>query len=60
MRTVPKPGGRSEEIRFVFLPTGYAVLPYQGGLLDQPAFVTDTFEQFLAAERVVAAKQLSK
>jgi hypothetical protein len=59
MRNVPKPGGK-EEVRFVFMATGLNILPYSGGLLDQPAFVSDAFEQFLAAERVAASKQLTK
>lgn len=39
---------------------GLNVLPYSGGLLDQPAYLVDAFAQFQAAERAVAMKQLSK
>jgi hypothetical protein len=48
------------EVRFVPMPSGYGTLPYSGGLLDQPAFLVDCFTQYLAAERNVAMKQLTK
>lgn len=44
----------------VSVPTGLNVLPYSGGLMDQPAYLVDAFAQFQAAERFVAMKQLSK
>lgn len=60
VREVPKPGGKQTEIRMVFIPTGYSMLPYSGGLLDQPAYLADAFAQFMFAERTVAMKQLTK
>lgn len=51
---------KKTEVRFVQVPTGYSVLPYSGGLLDQPAYLVDAFAQFMNAERTVAMKQLTK
>jgi len=59
-REVPKSGGKSVENRIISYPTGYSILPYSGGLLDQPAYLVDVFAQFMQAERVVAMKQLTK
>lgn len=60
MREVPKPGGREVETRVAQFPNGFSILPYRGGLLDQPAFLVDAFYQFLNAERAAAMKALSK
>lgn len=57
-REVPKTGGKTE-IRYIEVPTGFTVLPFSGGLLDQPAFLVDAFQQFMAAERAVASKKLT-
>lgn len=59
-REVPKSGGKETELRMVRMPTGFSFLPYSGGLLDQPAFIVDTFTQFLRAERVSAMRLLTK
>ena len=44
----------------VWVPQGFTILPYSGGLLDQPAYLADAFAQFLYAERVTAMKLLTK
>jgi len=59
-REVPKPGGKETELRMVRMPTGFSFLPYPGGLLDQPAFIVDTFSEFLRAERTAAMRLLTK
>lgn len=60
VREVPKPGGKGAEVRIVQMPVGYGMMPYSGGLMDQPAYLADAFAQFMSAERAVAMKQLSK
>lgn len=60
IREVPKEGGKAVEVRMAHVPQGYTVLPYTGGLLDQPAYLADVFAQFMFAERVVAMKLLTK
>lgn len=40
--------------------TGYAVLPWEGGLLDQPYRVMEFFEAFMRAERRQTYDTLSK
>jgi hypothetical protein len=44
----------------VHVPVGYSFLPYQGGLLDQPAFIVEAFEQFMHGERLGSMKGLTK
>ena len=56
---VPKPGGKQTEIRMAFVPVGYSFLPYQGGLLDQPAFIVDAFSEFMHGERLGSMKTLT-
>ena len=60
IREVPKPGGKKTEVRMVEVPTGYGVLPYQGGLLDQPHYLVDLFTFFFAGDRSAAFRKLSK
>jgi len=60
VREVPQDGGKKVQTRMVYVPSGYGPLPYQGGLLDQPAYLVDAFAQFMYAERAVAMKQLTK
>jgi hypothetical protein len=38
-------------------PTGFSVLPYEGGYYDQPNWLVDVFEAFLLAERKAFAKR---
>jgi hypothetical protein len=47
-------------VRMAFVPTGYSFLPYQGGLLDQPAFIVDAFSEFMHGERMGSMKSLTK
>jgi len=44
----------------VYVPVGYSFLPYQGGLLDQPAYIVDAFSQFMHGERIASNKSLTK
>ena len=57
---VSKAGGKTTELRVVAFPVGLGPLPYPGSLLDQPVYVYEAFEQFIAAERTIAAKKLSR
>lgn len=46
-------------IKVVQMPTGYSILPWDGGLMDQPYRMWEFFEIFFNAERDVAFKKLN-
>lgn len=47
-------------IKVVQMPTGYSVLPYEGGVMDQPYRMMAYFDIFFHVERDEAFKNLSK
>ena len=49
---------RRVEHKIVEFVTGYSVLPEAGGVLDQPVWLMDMFDQFRAGENSVAVKAL--
>lgn len=57
---VQKDKGRKVEHKVVPFTTGYAQLPWRGGMEDQPLWTMSMFDQFMAGERAAAYKQLSK
>jgi hypothetical protein len=46
-------------MKIIRYPTGFSVLPYEGGWEDQPHRIVILFDIFLEAERYVATKELS-
>ncbi len=46
-------------IKIVQMPTGYGVLPYAGGIMDQPYRMMTFFEIFFSEERRVAFQNLN-
>ncbi len=51
--------GKGTVLKVVQMPTGYGVLPYAGGLLDQPYRMMTFFEIFFQSERTVAFQNLN-
>lgn len=56
---VQKDKGRRVEHKVLPWTTGYA-LPEPGGMLDQPAWMTDMFDFFVQGERAAMMKELKK
>lgn len=46
-------------IKVVSLPSGYGILPWDGGLMDQPYRMWEFFEIFFNTERAEAFKKLN-
>lgn len=46
--------------KIIPFPTGYGVLPYEGGIMDQPNTLMIYFDIFLNAERKAAFDALKK
>lgn len=47
---IPKDGGKKVATKLLPFTTGYAHLPYDGGVLDQPIRLMAYFDQFRAGE----------
>jgi hypothetical protein len=56
---VQKDKGKRVEHKVVPFTTGYA-LPEAGGMLDQPAWLIDMFDFFMAGDRSAVMKELKK
>lgn len=56
-----KGSGKSQQriLKTTMYPTGFGVLPYGGGINDQPYRMMEFFEIFFAAERNAAFHNLS-
>jgi hypothetical protein len=49
---------RKTVVKVVAWPTGYTVLPYDGGVLDQPYRLMEWFDAFMSGEKKNAYLQL--
>jgi hypothetical protein len=58
---VVKGSGNSQKVhkKIVPFPTGFTVLPEEGGMLDQPYRLMEYFGEFIRGERQAQYKELS-
>lgn len=56
--TVERGKGKKTEVRSLYVTTGLAHLPWDGGMEDQPQRTMQFFEQFLRGDNVATQKAL--